>query len=295
MPDEATIAQLTVDTVKVEKLVREFLSAQTLQILPQNTFGDAVSLFVDKDDRHAMDAFLTDTMKKQIEELSKNEGDLDEDQMVELFDKHRSRLEDLHKSGVLKIRSTMRLKPKPSNWDSDMEGPWEDAHGAYEMKGEDDESQEDAAIGEDGEGGSVPPRSAAAKRGGAKATGMSTRKPATASQRTAPKGRGGTSRAGARSKKAVEDDSDEDVVMISDQDEEEPPATRKTTKAATNATSKRAAPAAKKAPARAATAKASQPTGRQTQLNFSQPATQTRQANGKGAARRDLVSAFALL
>lgn len=293
MPDEAAIAQLTMDTVKVEKLVREFLTAQALTILPQNTFGDAVSSFVDKDDRHAMDVFLTDTLQQQIEELVKHEGDLDENQMVNLLDQNRSRLEELYKSGALKLSKKMRLKPKPPLWDSDMDGPWEDAPGAKEMRGEDDDSEDEVLNGEDDEQGSVPPRSATDRRRGARTNGTAARKPATASQRAASKARGGTSRVGARGKKADEGDSDgENVVMISDQDQDGPPATRKTTKPATNNTSKRAAPAAKNPPARST--KASQPTGRQTQLNFPQPATQTRQGNGKSAARRDLVIELSL-
>lgn len=42
LPEESVMAQMSIDTVKVEKLVQEFLNAQSLTILPQNSFGDAV-------------------------------------------------------------------------------------------------------------------------------------------------------------------------------------------------------------------------------------------------------------
>jgi double-strand break repair protein MRE11 len=54
IPGEAVLASLTADNVKVEKLVQEFLTAQSLKILPKAPFGDAVTQFVDKDDKHAM-------------------------------------------------------------------------------------------------------------------------------------------------------------------------------------------------------------------------------------------------
>ncbi|BAE59013.1 unnamed protein product [Aspergillus oryzae RIB40] len=58
--DATAVSQLsTLDTVKVEQLVREFLSAQSLSILPQNSFGDAVAQFIDKDDKHAMEIWKT--------------------------------------------------------------------------------------------------------------------------------------------------------------------------------------------------------------------------------------------
>ena len=49
LPDQSILEQLSLDSVKVERLVKEFLTAQSLTILPQNSFGDAVTQFVDKD------------------------------------------------------------------------------------------------------------------------------------------------------------------------------------------------------------------------------------------------------
>ena len=54
MPEEAALAAaMASDNVKVEKLVKEFLVAQNLRILPKSRFGLAVTEFVDKEDKHA--------------------------------------------------------------------------------------------------------------------------------------------------------------------------------------------------------------------------------------------------
>lgn len=45
-----------IEKVKVETLVRQYLEAQTLQILHENGIAHAINAFVDKDDRHAIDS-----------------------------------------------------------------------------------------------------------------------------------------------------------------------------------------------------------------------------------------------
>ncbi|KAK5276371.1 meiotic recombination, partial [Cryomyces antarcticus] len=74
LPEESIMAQLSLDSVKVEKFVREFLTAQSLTILPQNSFGDAVSQYVDKDDKHAMEMFVNDSLSVQIKHLMEADG-----------------------------------------------------------------------------------------------------------------------------------------------------------------------------------------------------------------------------
>jgi double-strand break repair protein MRE11 len=67
---EAAMSHLaTLDTVKVEQLVRELLTAQSLSILPQNSFSDAVSQFVDKDDKHAMEMFVNESRDNHVKYL----------------------------------------------------------------------------------------------------------------------------------------------------------------------------------------------------------------------------------
>ena len=70
MPEEGVLASLmSIDNVKVEKLVREFLVAQSLKILPRTHFGDAVTQYVDKDDKHAMETFVEESLTLQVQEL----------------------------------------------------------------------------------------------------------------------------------------------------------------------------------------------------------------------------------
>lgn len=290
MPEESAIAQLTIDTVKVEKLVREYLIAQNLTILPQNLFGDAVSQFVDKDDKHAMDLFVNENLGKQIQNLVKDGTTVDEEEILDRFGQHRSHLEELFNAGHLKNSNKARLKPKPDHWDSDLDGSWEEQPGAFVLSEGDRDDDDD----ENGEDGSVPPRANGAARGRGKANGAASRKAATLSQRATPKGRGETAKAGARANKKVvvdDEDDDDDSIMIDDDDidDEAAPTTQKAIKSTARATAKRAASPLKKAPAR--TTKASQATGKQGKLNFSQPVSQARQMNKRSQARPvELVS-----
>lgn len=101
MPDQRVLAQLALDTVKVEKLVREFLTAQSLTILPQNSFGDAVSQFVDKDDKHAMEMFVNESLSNQIKHLLEIDRH-DEEEIQTAMEEYRSKLEELFAAGRLK-------------------------------------------------------------------------------------------------------------------------------------------------------------------------------------------------
>ena len=263
MPEESTLASLGADTVKVDQLVREFLDAQSLTILPQNSFGDAVSQFIDKDDKHAVEEFVTENLSKQIDQLMKMDQ-LDEEGIRDAMENGKSHLEELFASGRAKRKKTKR-KPRPDDWDSDDNGAWEDKPAAIvrsDLEDEDEVDESDGAI--------AKPK----PKGRGKAAPKKTAAPA---KKTAPA-------KNSRSKKKVvesEDESEEeDVVMLdSDSDESqlfvkpEPP-----TRAAKKAAPVKA-PAAKRAPAPArATATKG---GKQSQLNFSQPTTQSRGATKK--------------
>lgn len=139
--DEAAISHLSaLDTVKVEQLVREFLSAQSLSILPQNSFGDAVSQFIDKDDKHAMEMFVNDSLDSQIKHLMSldrdDDDDMDDDERAQsslqtAMEKYRNQMEDMFSKGVKKrTRGKKRFKPKPDGWDTEFDGVWEDQPGA---------------------------------------------------------------------------------------------------------------------------------------------------------------------
>ncbi|KAF2495928.1 DNA repair exonuclease [Lophium mytilinum] len=270
LPEESILAQLSIDTVKVEKLVREFLTAQSLTILPQNSFGDAVSQFVDKDDKHAMEMFVNESLANQVKHLLES-NDIEEDEIVDELQRQKSKLEELFSAGLLKKTRKAKLKPKPDTWDSDLDGDWADQPGALvhtDGEAEDDEDNDTAV---------APPKKPAARgRGKAAAT---TRKIATAAPKKAPAPRGGRGK-----KKVVDDDEDEeddDVIMIDEDDEEEDeddslfvkPAKSQAKKPAAKTTTK----AAPKAPVKKAPARSS----KQATLDFSQAGTQRSQTNGR--------------
>ncbi|KAF3490796.1 double-strand break repair protein mus-23 [Arthroderma uncinatum] len=159
-PDESAVSHLVaLDAIKVEQLVREFLTAQSLTILPQNSFGDAVSQFVDKDDKYAMEMFVNDSLESQIKHLmnldrDQDGADPDDDEregvIQAAMDKYREQLEEVFAKG--KGRRTggkKRFKPKPDGWDTEFDGVWEDQPGAllhsdHEADGNGEEEEQEA-------------------------------------------------------------------------------------------------------------------------------------------------------
>lgn len=249
MPEESVLASMTIDNVKVEKLVREFLTAQSLRILPQAPFGDAVSQFVDKDDKHAMEIFVNDSLAGQIKQMM--DLDDEEEDLDSAMERYRAKAEEAFKAGTLKrSRGKVRIKPRPETWDSDLDGEWEDQPGAIEMSEAEDETPAHAtakarrtqiAISDEEEAtpAPAPAKRAPVKRAPAKTTA---KKPAAKKDAAKPAARG-------RKPKALEVSDDSDVEML---DEAPQPTSSVTTRSA---------------PKRGAT--------RQTELNFSQPPSQS--------------------
>jgi double-strand break repair protein MRE11 len=209
LPDEKDL-----NTTRVDKLVREFLEKQSLTILPRNSFGDAVSLFIDKDDKHAMEMFVNDSLASQVKHLLANEAHEDED-IVQAMSNYREKLEEMFAAGTLKNVRKGKLKPKPDTWDSDLDGEWEDQPGAYGL-------ESDPASDEDVE---PTPKPAGRGRGKAAATtrqaATTTRKTASTATKKAPATQTAKSRT-TRNKvveEEEEEDEDNDVIMIDDDDE----------------------------------------------------------------------------
>ncbi|KKK20573.1 hypothetical protein P175DRAFT_0515156 [Aspergillus ochraceoroseus IBT 24754] len=228
--EETSISHLTaLDTVKVEQLVQEFLASQSLSILPQNSFGDAVAQFIDKDDKHAMEMFVNDSLDGQIKHLLSLDRDSETEEdatpqssLQQAMEKYRSQMEEMFSKGVKKrSRGKKRFKPKPDGWDSEFDGSWEDQPGAL--------------IHSDNEGGNSPDdkdgaepatgRSTTSTRGrgrGRGGTAAATRKAGTTTKKSAP-----TKTTRARGRRAVSDEEEEekehedhDVVMIDDDDDD---------------------------------------------------------------------------
>jgi double-strand break repair protein MRE11 len=215
--EKEIMARLNSGDIQVSKLVREFLEAQSLTILPQNYFGDAVNQFVDKDDRHAMEMFVNDSLANQIKTLVKMQEDgdaadaeADEDLMTQIQE-IREGIERDFAEGLVKARkATRKMKPRPKNWDSDEEGPWVDNPAALIRSDDEDEGSDDDA---------TPAPSTRGRSRGKAATG---RGRGAASTRARGGARGGKTTAARGKKKAISDDEDEDedVVMLDDDDDE---------------------------------------------------------------------------
>jgi double-strand break repair protein MRE11 len=251
MPDEETIAAMTsIDNVKVEKLVREFLLAQSLKILPRTHFGAAVTEYVVKDDKRAMENFVDESLTHQVKEMLSIEGE--ELDLDDTMDQIRAREEELWASGLLqKSKTAHKFKPRPENWDSDTFGEWEDDPAALLMSGDEESialtsKRGRGAFSDDDDASVVSAlanKKAPAKKAPAKKAPAKPRAPAKAkaAQKAPARGR----------KKVVEisDDEEEDMIM---QDDSLP---------------------AKSQPKRAAVVR-----GQQTRLNFSQPLSKTQTA-----------------
>ena len=258
LPESAVLAELSMDPrIKVEKIVEEFLEAQSLTILPQNSFGDAVGQFVNKDDKYSMETFVLDSLEKQTNFLI-NEEYGDDDDVAERMAMYKARLEELFASGQLKLRKR-KLKPRPADFDEDLLGPWEDQEAAIDRSGgEEDEDGDDAET-------VAKPTKGRGKAAAPKKTAAATKKAAPA--KTTGRGK----------KKVVEEESedeDEDMIMEDDEDDE----AELFVKQAPAKPARKAPPrkAASPVPARRTAARpAAKAAPRQSQLVFSQPATQS--------------------
>ncbi|KAI8622463.1 Metallo-dependent phosphatase-like protein [Chytriomyces sp. MP71] len=64
------------DKFQVQDLVEEFLAAQNLEILPENGIGEAVRLFVEKEDKEAISEFVNESLKRTQDNLGKVPSDV---------------------------------------------------------------------------------------------------------------------------------------------------------------------------------------------------------------------------
>ena len=285
-PDEQLLAELTIDSVKVDKLVKEFLTAQTLTILPQNSFGDAVSQFVDKDDKHAMETFVRESLKNQLKHLMEA-NEVEEEEIIKEMAEYREQLEDLFASGQLKKVRKSKTKPKPDNWDSDFEGHWADQPGALIRSDNEGEKDDDSLA-------TIPTKKAAA-RGRGKAASATLPAASATKKAAAPVSRGGRGKKKVVEEEEEEEEEDNDVIMIDDDDDEEDSgqdlfvASQKKAPAKKAAAKTTKAPTRAKSPTKKTTATRAKAPTTQSKLNFSQAPTQRSQPARPAASRSKKV------
>lgn len=287
MSEELLAALDDIEDIKVGKLVEEFLSAQaqSLKILPQAPFGDAVNQFVDKDDKHAMESFVSESLSEQVRQMLLLEGnEADPENMYTAMGHIKQILETQYTAGNLKQARRRKYKPKPDLWDSDLDGHWEDQPQAIDHettttkttpqisqpKGRGRKAAQ-VIEDEDDDMEDVEPQPPAPKTRarGRPAAAAAAKPKATPAKKAPAKGRGRKAQLFEQS----EEEEEEDVVMDDDDFDPPPPPKRTTTRTTTaRATSTRSSQASKAASTAVASKAAPKP--RQTKLNFSQKASQ---------------------
>ncbi|KAJ3149384.1 Double-strand break repair protein mre11a [Geranomyces variabilis] len=93
------------DSLRVEDLVRDYLSAQNLDILPENELGQAVKLFVEKEDRDAIKDFIDETIKR-------NDTSISMDVPVEDDDKFKEQIAKSKKQRAVEFDAEMEVRKK---------------------------------------------------------------------------------------------------------------------------------------------------------------------------------------
>lgn len=265
MPEEGVLESLTaIDNVKVEKLVKEFLVAQSLKILPRTHFGAAVTEYVVKDDKHAMETFVEESLTVQVGQLLTIGEDEDNDEKDLELEMDRIRVEQEERFNAGKYKKSNKsgkYKPRPDNWDSDDLGEWEDNPAALMFGGAEDDTVATttkrgrgaaAQASDDDDDASVISQQPPAKKAPAK---KAPTKKAPAKLQTTAKAKAPTKAPARGRKKVVEisDDDEDDVIMQDDSPIR-----------------------SKSQPKRAAATK-----GRQTTLNFTQSQAKTQTQTSK--------------
>ncbi|KAL7424851.1 meiotic recombination [Cryptotrichosporon argae] len=85
--------------IRMASLVRQYLQAQSLEVLVENGLEDAVMRFVDKDDKDAIKDFVTDTLKQVVKDMRAKPVDEEdvEERMTEAKERASSQWQEQHK------------------------------------------------------------------------------------------------------------------------------------------------------------------------------------------------------
>ncbi|KAJ3563348.1 hypothetical protein NP233_g9002 [Leucocoprinus birnbaumii] len=274
--------------VRVQTLVQEYLSAQELQLLGESGMSDAIQMFVEKDDIHAIEQHVEKSLAALMKGVARQD-DMDEDDLEELLAKAKEQHDQQYleaRAKVKKNKGKSKAVPEPEPESDDSMRMDVDPHGG----------------GSDFDESDVPPPTTTKKRAtgttrGAKAgtTGAGRgRKASATTTRTTAAAKKATGTGRGRGKKAVvqeSDDDDAEVIDVNvsddedDEDEEDEVVPVKSGKK-TNRAAVLSQPAAKKAPAKKKTAtRGANADATQSQLNFQPVARSSRAAATKARGR----------
>ncbi|KAF8547202.1 DNA repair exonuclease [Imleria badia] len=228
--------------VRVHTLVKEYLAAQELQLLGEAGMSDAIQMFVEKDDSHAISNHVSTALRALMKGVQAN-GELDEDDLDDVVykvrEQHDQQYAEQAKTGkAAKSKGKGKARAEDSDGGASVDSIMMDVDAA----GSDFEAQSDE----------VPPPKKKATT--SKKTTTATKAPA---KKAPAKGRG---------KKVVASESEEVIELDEDEDEEDEPApapTKKTTRAAVLSQS-----TAKKASAKKTTTTKVKGSSQQSTLSF---------------------------
>ncbi|KAJ3296809.1 Double-strand break repair protein mre11a [Rhizoclosmatium sp. JEL0117] len=180
------------DKFQVQDLVQEFLKAQNLEILPENGIGEAVRLFVEKEDKEAISDFYTDSLKRTQQSLSKSTLDIifDEENLMKQITKEKQEAAVEIDEDIVRSLNTGKSSRKKKQEEE-----------------EDEEANSDASMAD--------PEPAPRKRGAAASKPAAKKRASTAATTTAKR-----STAGVKRKKPVESEEEEEAVVASENEEE---------------------------------------------------------------------------
>ncbi|KAF8839702.1 DNA repair exonuclease [Paxillus ammoniavirescens] len=225
--------------VRVHTLVKEYLAAQELQLLGEAGMSDAIQMFVEKDDSHAIQSHVSSALRALMKGVQAN-GDLDEGDLDDVVSKVRER-HDQEYAEQARAGKTTKTKGKGKARADDSDGASADSMmmdvDAVDSAFESDEPP-------------PPKKKAAAPKKTAAAKAPAKKAPA--------KGRG---------KKPVVSESEEVIELDEDDDDDDepaPPPTKRTNRAAVLSQST----TVKKAPAKKATTSRAKSSTQQGTLSF---------------------------
>nr|GAT52877.1 predicted protein [Mycena chlorophos] len=258
--------------VRVSNLVKQYLEAQELQLLGEMEMSDAIGMFVEKDDIHAISTYVTKAFKKLTKTAQSSSADADKDIDEEDVEEMLTRAKEQQAQEYSEKMKESRTKDK----------------GKSKSKGAADNSDADSMMMDDPMGGSdfdvsepaPPPKKKTAAKPAAKGKGKAKaavsdddedsdeppppKKKAPA--KAAPKKAAPAKKAPAkRGKKAVSESDDDDIIEVDSDSDEAPkkkPPAKKTTAAAKKTATTSTQPKLSFVPARSSRAAATKARGK---------------------------------
>ncbi|KAJ7481458.1 Metallo-dependent phosphatase-like protein [Mycena latifolia] len=199
--------------VRVGTLVKKYLEAQELQLLGEMEMSDAIAMFVEKDDTHAIQAYVTKAFKKLTKsaQAAGDDEDIGEDELDEMLAKAKAE-QDKQYAEKQKETEAARAKAKGKSK-------------AAAPADSDDSMMVDEPMGGGGGGSDFNDDSepVAPKKKGAATAKPKKAAPAKATKAPAKKA------PAKRGKKVASDSDDDDVIEIDDDDDSEEEAPKKKT------------------------------------------------------------------